>query len=153
VNLRIDYLTGPTPDFISLVALLDEELREKNGELQKIYDDFNTLNGIDDFFIAYSDNVPAGIAALKRYDELTYEVKRVFVKKEFRCRGIAKRLMQRLEAKAAESKIKFLILETSKDFTVVVYFYRNLGYRVIENYGQYAGMADSVCMRKKIVGG
>jgi putative acetyltransferase len=57
---------------------------------------------------------------LKRYDESVYEVKRVFVKKEYRGQGIAKLLMKRLETKAAELNIKFLVLETSEKFIVAL---------------------------------
>ena len=150
MNLRIQYLTRPTPDFIALVALLDEELHSKNGELQETYDQYNTLNRISDFFIAYHDQIPVGIAAMKRYDDAAYEVKRVFVKKEYRGNGVAKLLMKKLEEKAAEQNIQSLILETSNILVAAVNLYRGLGYQVIENFGQYAGMPASVCLRKAI---
>ncbi len=150
MNIQIGYFTQPTQDFLSLMALLDTEFTAKNGEIQKTYDRFNKLDGIRDFFIAYGDGIPVGIAALKSHSPNTYEVKRVFVKKEYRGQGISKLLMKKLEEKAAEHHTHFLILETSATFTEARNLYRSLGYQVIENYGQYVGMSLSVCMRKEI---
>jgi putative acetyltransferase len=122
MNFRIEYLTHPTLDFISLVDFLDAELHSKNGELQKTYDHFNTLNGITDFFIAYREMTPVGSAAMKQYDGCTYEIKRVFVKKEYCGNGVSKLLMKKLEETAAELNIKFLILETSEGFVEAMNF-------------------------------
>ena len=108
------------------------------------------MKGISDFFIAYHDDIPVGIAALKPYEEGTYEVKRVFVEKKYRGQGISKLLMKKLEEKATEYHGYFLILETSATFMEARNLYRTLGYRITENYGPYVGMDMSVCMRKEI---
>jgi GNAT superfamily N-acetyltransferase len=150
MSIQIEHFTEPTQDFLTLVPLLDTEFTAKNGEIQKTYDGFNRLDGIKDFFIAYCDDVPVGIAALKPYDEDTYEVKRVFVKKEYRRQGISRLLMKKLEEKAIEYHVRFLILETTATFTEARNLYRSLGFQVTENYGQYIGMSLSVCMRKKL---
>jgi putative acetyltransferase len=97
MNVRIEYVTHPTPDFISLVTLLDEELHVKNGDLQKTYDHFNQLAGITDFFIAYDEDIPIGSAAMKPYDATTDEVKRVFVKREYCGNGVSMLLMKKRE--------------------------------------------------------
>jgi putative acetyltransferase len=150
MKLRIEYFSYPSPDFGSLVTLLDAEIQAKNGEIQKVYDGFNKLDGIHDFFIVYAENMPVGIGALKYYDESTYEIKRVFVKKEYRGQGISKFLMKALETKAGEYNIKYLVLETTRHFVEAVNFYRSQGYQIIENYGQYVGMEMSLCMRKEL---
>ena len=150
MDIQIAYFTESNQDFISLVVLLDAEFTAKNGELQKSYDGFNKLDGIKDFFIAYQKEIPVGIAAMKWHDENTYEVKRVFVKKEYRGLGISKLLMKKLEEKAVEYHIRYLILETSATFITARNLYQSLGYHGTENYGQYVGMSLSVCMRKEI---
>jgi putative acetyltransferase len=150
MDIRIEYFTEPNGDFIALVALLDTEFTAKNGELQKSYDGFNKLDGMRDFFVAYQEEIPVGIAAMKRHNQDAYEVKRVFVKKDYRGLGISKLLMKKLEEKAIKTHTRSLILETSATFTTARNLYRSLGYQDIENYGQYVGMSLSVCMRKEI---
>ncbi|HBF40052.1 MAG TPA: GNAT family N-acetyltransferase [Firmicutes bacterium] len=150
MDIRIEYFTEPNGDFIALVALLDTEFTAKNGELQKFYEGFNKLDGMRDFFVAYQEEIPVGIAAMKRHDQDAYEVKRVFVKKDYRGLGISKLLMKKLEEKAIQNHTRSLILETSATFTTARNLYRSLGYQDIENYGQYVGMSLSVCMRKEI---
>ncbi len=129
---------------------LDAEFTARNGEIQKTYDGLNKLEGISDFFIAYHDDIPVGIAALKPYEEGTYEVKRVFVEKKYRGQGISKLLMKKLEEKATEYHGHFLILETSATFMKARNLYWSLGYQITENYVPYVGMDMSVCMRKEI---
>jgi GNAT superfamily N-acetyltransferase len=137
-------------DFAGLAAELDLEFAEKNGAAQAQYNQYNKLAGIRDIVIAYADGKPAACAALKKIDESTYEVKRVYVKREFRSLGIARTMMLMLEDIAASRGASALILETSKTFVPAVSLYRGLSYEIIENYGQYKGMELSVCMRKAI---
>jgi predicted GNAT family acetyltransferase len=77
------------PDFILLAKLLDRDLEERNGELQKQYAQHNKVDRIDAVVI-YHDQIPVACGALKKTDELTAEIKRVFVKKEHRGQGCQK---------------------------------------------------------------
>lgn len=139
------------PDFVALTEFLDAELAEKNGSLQALYSRYNKLAGIEDIFLAYVGGAPVGCASMKRFDDETYEVKRVFVAKDFRRFGIAEEMMRLIEVKAREKGVRHLILETSKSFEPAVGLYEKLSYDVIENYGQYKGMDNSVCMKKALV--
>jgi GNAT superfamily N-acetyltransferase len=137
-------------DFVGLASELDLEFAEKNGAAQDQYNQFNKLSGIGDIVIAYADGRPAACAALKKYDVSRYEVKRVYVRKEYRKLGLARAMMLMLEEIAAAHGAKSLILETSRTFVPAVSLYRSLSYAVTENYGQYKGMDLSVCMEKKL---
>jgi putative acetyltransferase len=69
---------------------------------------------------------------MKEIDRTTYEVKRVFVRKDYRGKGISKLLMRKVEERGKELQLKKLILETSKHFTEAVGLYQKMGYKTIE---------------------
>lgn len=70
------------------------------------------------------------------------------MKKEYRRKGFAKFIMQALEQKARDNGYSKLILETGNVLRAAMQLYGDIGYEVIENYGQYADMPESVCMAK-----
>lgn len=148
--MKIIYTSGADKDFIALCDLLDEDLNDQVGgeEQRKDYIQYNKLNHIQDAFVAYVEDLPIGCAAFKHYEEGIAEVKRVYIKKEFRGRGISKLLMEQIEKKAMELGYHYLILETGKAFLPAVSLYQGLGYEIIDNYGQYADMPLSLCMKK-----
>lgn len=55
-----------------------------------------------------------------------------------------------IENKAKEKGCKRLILETGKLLKHAIGLYTSLGYKIIENYGQYKNMPLSICMSKDI---
>lgn len=137
-------------DFIKLIKLLDEDLNERYGELQKQYDKHNKLEFIKDVIIIYKDNVPAACGALKEYDADTIELKRIFVTKDNRRQGLSKLIVSRLEELGSSNGYKYVVLETGIKQIEAINLYKNTGYTIIENYGQYAENSNSVCMKKNL---
>lgn len=150
--MRDIYTDGSNEDFITLCQGLDDYLNMlAGGEENRLeYVPYNTLDDIHDVIVAYDDTIPVGCGSFKRHDDDTAEIKRVFVKDEYRGQGIAKEIMSLLEQKAREKGYKKLILETGKFLTPAVSLYRSSGYTVIPNYGQYKDMPESVCMEKTL---
>lgn len=150
--MRFEYTDGCNKDFIELCHELDVFLNELVGgeEKRAKYIPYNKLDDIHDVIIAYVDEFPVGCASLKRYNEGCAEVKRVFIKPEYRNRGISKKLMMRLEDLARKAGYQYLILESGEPLVAAMALYRKIGFEVIPNYGQYVGMSDSICMRKKL---
>ncbi|HWR37879.1 MAG TPA: GNAT family N-acetyltransferase [Patescibacteria group bacterium] len=144
------YTDGSDQDFVALCDLLDDSLNESAGgeKNRSQYIQYNTLNDIHDVIVVYKEKEPIGCASFKLYDTGIAEVKRVFIKKEYQGKGISKQLMSRLEEKAIEKGYRKLILETGVHLAAANGLYRQIGYSVIENYGQYKGMKGSVCMEK-----
>ena len=137
-------------DFITLCRELDDFLNQVAGgeESRAQYIPYNQLDDICDVIVAYDGRCPVGCAGLKHYGEAVAEVKRVFVKSEYRGRDIAKRIMALLEQRAKEKGYHKLILKSGEPLTFAMQLYRSIGYCVIPNYGQYKDMSDSVCMEK-----
>ena len=76
-------------DFIELVCLLDKELQIRDGAEHTFYAQYNKIDKIKNVVVAYEDDVAVGCGAIKEYEPGTMEVKRMFVKDEYRCKVIA----------------------------------------------------------------
>lgn len=150
--MKFVYTDGENSDFIELCHALDGFLNELVGgeENRAEYIPYNRLDDIHDVFIAYDDNIPVGIAGFKKYDDECAEVKRVFIKREYRGRGISNKLMELVENTAKKQGYRYMILESGEPLVAAMALYRKLGYKVIPNYGQYVNMPDSVCMKKSL---
>ncbi|MFG6394021.1 MAG: GNAT family N-acetyltransferase [Lachnospiraceae bacterium] len=150
--MKFEYTDGQNKDFIVLCHELDKYLNELAGgeENRAGYIQYNKLDDIHDVVIAYDNDIPVGSASFKKYDNENAEVKRVFIKKEYRGQGISHKLMKMLEQRARRQGFKYFILESGEPLVEAMALYRKIGYKVIPNYGQYADMEDSVCMRKKL---
>ena len=137
-------------DFIMLVALLDADLKIRDGDDHAFYNQFNKITHIKNVIVAYIDDVAAGCGAFKHYSDDTVEVKRMFVHPEYRRMGIAAAVLRQLENWAAELSYKKCILETGMKQHEAIQLYHKNGYIRISNYGQYENIANSVCMEKTV---
>jgi GNAT superfamily N-acetyltransferase len=141
-----------SPDFLSLTKELDADLSQRNGTVQLSYDKYNKLPDIETVVVAYIGKVGVGCGCFKEYDNQTGEIKRMYVKPENRGNGIAKQILVELEKWARESRYSRLVLETGLKQPEAIGLYRNKGYSGIANYGQYAGMPNSICFGKQLTG-
>lgn len=150
--MKYVYTDGNNKDFAVLCSMLDDYLNDiVGGEKQREkYAQYNTLENIHDVIVVYDGGEAVACGSFKHYEKGVAEVKRVFVRGDYRGRGISKHVMVTLEEKAKEKGYKSLILETGNILAAAFAMYKNLGYDIIENYGQYAGMSESVCMRKEL---
>lgn len=150
--MRFIYTNGENTDFIELCHELDDFLNKLvGGEKNRAeYIPYNKLDDIHDVIVAYDEDIPVGSAGFKKYDDECAEVKRVFIKREYRRKGISKKLMELLEERAKNKGYKYLILESGEPLAAAMSLYRKIGYKVIPNYGQYKDMPDSVCMKKEL---
>jgi putative acetyltransferase len=138
------------PDFAILIKDLDANLQSRNGDMQEFFNQFNKVDQIKHVIVAYLNKVPAGCGAIKRYDNDAAEVKRMFVGEEYRGKGIAGKILTELENWAKELGYTHTILETSKTQYEAVALYTKKGYSVIDNYGQYKGIENSICFKKEL---
>jgi putative acetyltransferase len=137
-------------DFQQLVDLLDADLKFRDGDDHSFYAQFNKIVQIKNVIVCYNDDYPVGCGAFKAFDESAVEIKRMFVRPEFRGRGLGLEILRALELWAAESGWHACVLETGKKQPEAIQLYQKAGYGIIPNYGQYAGIANSVCMRKAL---
>jgi putative acetyltransferase len=137
-------------DFRNLTALLDQDLDGRYGADQKQYDKLNIIESIDTVVLAYYCGTAAGCGCFKVYDRKTIEIKRVYVKPEFRGKGISKLIIRELENWGRHIGYSFAILETGNKQIEAIGLYEASGYYRTENFGQYIGIPSSVCMKKTL---
>ncbi len=151
MHISIKRVPASNVDFRELVAALDEELKKRDGSENAFYAQYNGLEDIKHAIVAYIADSPVGCGAIKLYSQNRMEVKRMYVLVDHRRKGIAQLVLQSLEAWAAELGNSHCILETGKRQPEAIALYESAGYAVIENYGQYKGVLNSVCFEKRLL--
>jgi len=135
-------------DFLTLTRELDAELKWIYGSLQAVYDQHNVIDPIDTAMVGYVDGEPVTCGCFKTIDTERVEIKRLYVKPNFRRKGFSSEVLQALEAWAVELGYAATLLETGKRQPEAIGLYRKFGYQIIANYGPYRGMENSLCMQK-----
>ena len=138
------------PDFRELVKKLDADLAIRNGEFHSFYSQFNKLDNIKHVVLAFENEEPAGCGAIKEFGPDTMEIKRMYVRPEMRKKGIAFRILNELETWAGELSYTKCILETSLKQQEAIGLYKKNGYLLIQNFGQYTGVENSICFEKEL---
>ena len=148
--ITIKRTTSDNEDFGKLVMQLDAYLRVLDGEDHAFYAQFNKTGLLKNAVICYENDKAVGIGAYKEFEPNVAEIKRMFTLPECRGKGIAKAVLTELERWAREENYRTAILETGFLQVDAIGLYQKLGYEITENYGQYSGVANSVCMKKII---
>ncbi|MHC5227367.1 GNAT family N-acetyltransferase [Enterococcus sp. LJL99] len=152
--INIVEVTVADKDFVLLCNLLDYDLNHQaeneNIEERDVYSSYNIPRENQKVYIAYEDGYPIGCASFKKYEETCAEIKRVFVRKEYRSKQIAVKLMNRIKEEAQKQGIQKLLLETDNSFKQAIKFYEKYGFTKVENFPPYVGMESSVCMGMRI---
>lgn len=103
------------------------------------------------FVVVYRNGEPVGCGAVRRLDEQTAELKRMYVTPRARGLGLGRRLVSALEAEARALGARRLVLETGVRQTSALALYRAAGYEPIALYGEYRLSPDtSVCLGKDL---
>jgi GNAT superfamily N-acetyltransferase len=148
--ISIKRTTSDNEDFGNLVVQLDAYLKVLDGEDHTFYAQYNKTSLLKNAVICYENDKAVGIGAYKEFEPKVAEIKRMCTLPEYRGKGIAKAILTELEAWAKEENYTSSILETGFLQHDAIGLYQKLGYTVIENFGQYKGVANSVCMEKII---
>jgi putative acetyltransferase len=148
--LRFSRTNSQHPHFQSLVKLLDADLAIRDGEDHAFYSQFNKIDQIQHVIVAYEQEMPVGCGAFKFFEDSVVEIKRMFVLPQQRGKGIAVAILQELELWAKEEGNTSVVLETGINQPEAIRLYQKTGYHRISNYGQYAGVENSVCMKKEL---
>jgi GNAT superfamily N-acetyltransferase len=86
------------------------------------------------FFVAWMGGRPVGCGAVRKLDEETGEVKRMWIDPSARGRGVGKGLLLALENEARNLGCRCVRLDTSSYLTEAEALYRSSGYEEIAAY-------------------
>lgn len=150
MKIKLLRTNSDNADFRELVALLDADLAIRDGAEHSFYAQYNKIDKIREVIVAYENEAAVGCGAFKEYSRGTAEIKRMYVRENMRGKGIAGKVLNELENWAKELNFAECVLETGLKQPEAIRLYQKSGYEIIPNYGQYAGVENSVCMRKLI---
>lgn len=147
--IRLLRTDSSNPDYRMLVTYLDKDLAMRDGEVyHEFYAQYNKSDDIKHVVVAYDGDEAVGSGAIKHYEDGVVEVKRMYVLPNERGKGIAAQVLKELEQWAIELNYTKAILETGKKMPEAIGLYSKSNYNITPNYGQYAGVDDSVCFEK-----
>lgn len=105
------------------------------------------------FLVGRVNGVAAACGAYRPFsaaEPLVTEIKRMYVRPEFRGRGYSAAMLAELERRAAWDGYKFVRLETAYRQAEALGLYRSRGYVQIANFGKYAGHVEHLCFEKAL---
>lgn len=102
------------------------------------------------FLLACRHGEPAGCGALRRFDDQTAEIKRMYIAPASRRQGIARRILVELEHHARAFGYRAIRLETGIRQPEAQRLYESLSYQRIPPFGPYVGNPTSVCYEKAL---
>ena len=142
-------------------AICQQMIAELSAELGAIYGgDGSALFAPDDvtgphaaFVVAWLDGEPVGCGALRpmKQDATSAEIKRMFVRRASRGRGISRHILTALETLAADKGYHAVQLETGTLQLEAIGLYESAGYRRIGCYEPYTSDPLSICYEKRFL--
>jgi GNAT superfamily N-acetyltransferase len=130
----------------TLVAELDADLTVRyGGDADPVHapaEEFDGPGG--QMLLASLDGVAVGCVGLRRVTADTAELKRMYVRPQYRGRGIARELLASCEQSARELGYAQLWLETGSLQPEAVALYLSAGYEPVSPFGQYAAESLSI---------
>jgi GNAT superfamily N-acetyltransferase len=136
-----------------LIAALDEHLASRYPPEQRFGPNLKPEQiaaGLGTFVIARLDGTAVGCGALRKLDDTSAEVKRMYVAPEVRGKGVARIVLEHLEGVGRELGVHRLVLETGIYQAEAIALYHKAGFEPVRCWGEYAESVTSVCFEKKI---
>jgi ribosomal protein S18 acetylase RimI-like enzyme len=133
-------------------AIVEEYYESMNVVARDTRDEFARLyfkNGVG-IWLAWLEEKAVGCIALRTMRQFTDgdEVKRLYVKPEYRGRGMATALHDVLRSYAANSGYRWLYLDTADNMTSAIRFYEQQGYERCARYNE--NPQATIFMRKEL---
>ena len=142
----------PRDDIAStLIARLTKELMERyHGDGTGNFQPADVLVPRSGFVIGRLGGRPVACGAYRPIDQDVAEIKRMYVESDFRGRGLSRRILDDLEARARSDGYTSVRLETGTMQPEAIRLYESAGYCRIEPYGHYHDSPCSICFEKRL---
>ncbi len=108
------------------------EFQDFERELAALPGEYTLPNGC--LLLAKEKKQIVGCAALRKITKGMCEMKRLYVRPEFRKRGIGRRLMIKIIEKAQNMSYNYMRLDTIPSMIEAIALYRSLGFKNIKPY-------------------
>lgn len=120
------------------------DLQNYDAELENL--DIKYGEPFGRLYLAYCDGEPAGCIALKKIDEQNCELKRLYVKPQFRGEKIGEKLVQKIINEAGKIGYSHILLDTLPFLKSAIRLYEKFGFYNIDRYND-SPMSASIYMR------
>ena len=127
------------PDFAGYL-----ELQRYDDELADLHHKYGEPDGR--LYIACLEGRSAGCVGMKRQDEHSCELKRLYVRPEYRGRGLARCLTELILGEAKKAGYERVLLDTLPFLAEAQALYKSLGFYEIPKYLE-SPMEDAIYMR------
>lgn len=125
---------------LQLFSEHDDYMLDFLGDDKVYYTRYSESENLEKVLVAYVDNCPIGCVAYRRKADGVGEIKRLFIRKEYRSKGISKKLLATIESYAKEQGCHTLFLDTRITLEPAVSLYRAFGFNIIFQQGLYIQM-------------
>lgn len=103
------------------------------------------------FFVTRHDDIPAGCGGIQLYGTEYGELKRMYVRPQFRGLGLGKRMLDHLAAYSRQHGVHVLRLETGIYQVEAIGLYEQYGFQRIPPFGAYREDPLSLCFEKRLI--
>lgn len=129
---------------LQLFSEHDDFMLDFLGEDKVYYTRYDEHEHLEKVWSAYVDDSLVGCVAYREKGPGIGEVKRLFIKEEFRGRGLSKELLGIAEDYAREQGCRTLFLDTRITLEPAVTMYRKAGFEIVFQQGLYVQMEKSL---------
>ena len=138
--MKIVSMSVTDQDVLHLFSLHDDYMISFLGDDKWCYTRYSENENIESVWMAYFDDVPIGCIAYRKKSNGVGELKRLFIRSEYRGNGISKNLLDTVECYAKEQRCHTLFLDTRITLEPAVSIYRNFGFSIVFQQGLYIQM-------------
>jgi GNAT superfamily N-acetyltransferase len=135
-ELRLERYDSPIAQ--ALIAAVQEEYTERYGgpdDSPIDADEFEAPAGL--FLVGYLGGEPVATGGLRRHGDGEVEIKRMYVARSARGRGLSRLVLAELERRARGLGATRIVLETGMRQPEAIALYESSGYEPIPGFGHY----------------
>lgn len=149
VELRVEPYDGPVAQEL-IAAVQQEYVARYGGPDDSPVDPGEFAPPAGCFVVAYDGIAPIASGGLRPATDGAMEIKRMYVRPEWRGRGLARVVLADLEARARDLGATRIVLETGMRQPEAIRLYETSGYARIAPFGHYACSPMSVSFGKDL---
>jgi GNAT superfamily N-acetyltransferase len=149
IELRVEPYDGP--DAHELIAAVQQEyVARYGGPDDSPVDPGEFAPPYGCFVVAYDGAESVATGGLRKSDDGAMEIKRMYVKPQWRGRGLSRVVLADLEQRARDLGATRIVLETGEKQPEAIRLYETSGYERIDGFGHYACSPMSVSFGKTL---
>lgn len=133
-------MSAPNEQALQLFSDHDDFMIDFLSDDKIYYSRYSENERLENIWLAYEGELPMGCIAFRKKTDEVGEVKRLFIRNEYRGEGISKLLLSTLVSYAKTQGCRKLYLDTRTELVPAVALYRSFGFDVIFQKDFYVQM-------------